>query len=196
MSPRTPEQNQALREETRRRILDGALTLFATQGYERTSVKQIAEAAGIAQGLLYHYFQGKEHLLRAIFEECNAQVRLSFQGGDDAATPHARLEGIVRRSFQMLREMPDFWRLTYAVRFQPQALANLLPFVGDWVAHIQNTFEQSFREAGVPHPEAAALLLFAAIDGAAQHYTLQPDTYPLNAVAEEIVRRFCSPERS
>jgi len=48
---------------TRDRILDAAVFLFSEQGYERTSIKQIAQAAGITDSAIYRHFKGKEELL-------------------------------------------------------------------------------------------------------------------------------------
>ena len=48
--PRTEQQNQALRDQSRANILRHALTLFAHHGYEQTTVRMIARAAGVAQG--------------------------------------------------------------------------------------------------------------------------------------------------
>ncbi|KAB8334383.1 TetR/AcrR family transcriptional regulator [Scytonema tolypothrichoides VB-61278] len=49
-------------------LVDTALVLFAEQGYDATSIKQIAVAAGVAVGLLYHYFPSKSEVLRAVWE--------------------------------------------------------------------------------------------------------------------------------
>lgn len=54
--------------ERRVQILEVALKLFADQGVEGTTIKQIASEAKISAGLLYHYFKGKTDLLAAIME--------------------------------------------------------------------------------------------------------------------------------
>ena len=64
--PFTSRQQQAITR--RRQILETALRLFARQGFDGTSTKQIAQAAGIAEGLIFHYFPTKEHLLTAMLE--------------------------------------------------------------------------------------------------------------------------------
>ena len=56
-------------EMRRRQLLATALELFSKQGFERTSIKDICEAAGVAQGLVYHYFRSKEDLLFAVLEQ-------------------------------------------------------------------------------------------------------------------------------
>ncbi len=55
-------------EQRRLQFIDTALAVFAAQGFDGTSVKDLAEAAGATQGLLYHYFPSKEALLEAALE--------------------------------------------------------------------------------------------------------------------------------
>src|SRR5215217_7285512 len=62
----------ALRERYDRRraeVVVGAARVFAERGYDQTSVPELAEALGLAAGSLYHYFGGKEQLLRAICDQ-------------------------------------------------------------------------------------------------------------------------------
>ena len=53
--------------ERRRQILDGAVRVFARQGFHATRVSDIADEADVAYGLVYHYFQSKEKVLDEIF---------------------------------------------------------------------------------------------------------------------------------
>jgi AcrR family transcriptional regulator len=72
LSMSVPEEPLTLRQQQaiarRRQILETALHLFAKQGFDGTSTKQIAQEAGIAEGLIFHYFPTKEHLLTAMME--------------------------------------------------------------------------------------------------------------------------------
>lgn len=55
-------------EETRSQILETALDLFRERGYEETTMRAIADAAGVAVGNAYYYFKSKEHLIQAFYE--------------------------------------------------------------------------------------------------------------------------------
>ena len=57
------------RADKRARILDAALSVFARVGYHGARISDIAAEAGIAYGLVYHYFRNKEEILGTIFEE-------------------------------------------------------------------------------------------------------------------------------
>lgn len=75
-------------EQTRQAILDAAETLILDQGYHGTSMRQIAEAAGIAVGGIYNHFAGKEAIFAALVERhqpySNIVARVSALPGRDA----------------------------------------------------------------------------------------------------------------
>ena len=56
--------------QTRRRIMDSALSEFARQGYGASSVNTICASGGISKGIIYHYFKTKDDLFLACAEEC------------------------------------------------------------------------------------------------------------------------------
>jgi AcrR family transcriptional regulator len=64
-----PRLTRRLHAEARRlQLIDTALYVFAAKGLEAATVKDLSDAAGVAQGLLYHYFPSKEALLEAVLE--------------------------------------------------------------------------------------------------------------------------------
>jgi len=191
MTPRTHTQNQALRDATRTRILDGALRAFARNGYEGASVRLIAAESEVALGLLYSHFTGKEDLLRSIFARSMDDVRESFQAagpGADADAPPLAL--LIRSAFAILRRNLAFWKLTYGVRMQESVLKALGPELEAWTGQILATLEAHFRTAGASQPQLEAAILFAAIDGISQHYALDPARYPLDAVASALIEKY------
>jgi TetR/AcrR family fatty acid metabolism transcriptional regulator len=66
-SRRSPRSKRSLR--TRERILEAATEVFARHGFHGARVADIADQAGIAYGLVYHYFDNKDDILGAIFSE-------------------------------------------------------------------------------------------------------------------------------
>jgi AcrR family transcriptional regulator len=74
---------------TRAALLAAARELFAEQGFVATGREQIAERAGVTRGALYHHFDSKEQLFRAVVEqleeELGAQVMLAAASSPDAA---------------------------------------------------------------------------------------------------------------
>jgi len=66
--PETETQRPAAIDK-RRAILDAAVRVFARQGYHATRVSDIADEAGVAYGLVYHYFRSKEAVMNELFSE-------------------------------------------------------------------------------------------------------------------------------
>ncbi|MBO0797818.1 MAG: TetR family transcriptional regulator [Blastocatellia bacterium] len=62
-------------EETRSLILETALELFTERGYEETTMRAIAEEAGVALGNAYYYFRSKEHLIQSFYYRLHEQHR-------------------------------------------------------------------------------------------------------------------------
>ena len=74
---RSGRDRQAASEEKRRLIIDAAVTVFARDGYHTSRVGDIAEEAGIAHGLLYHYFSSKEEVLATLFARTGASCSVA-----------------------------------------------------------------------------------------------------------------------
>ena len=102
---------------TRERILDETLTLFAENGYDGTSVEQIAEKVGIKAPSLYNHFKGKEDILNALIDMAEVRYEEFFGSGRQIGKlPESKEEfirsAIERVSFTMqdplIRKMRKF----------------------------------------------------------------------------------------
>ena len=67
--PGTPAARSSRGTQTRTLILDTALRMFREDGYEATTMRAVAAAAGVSVGNAYYYFESKEHLVQAYYEE-------------------------------------------------------------------------------------------------------------------------------
>lgn len=85
-------------------ILDAAQAVFAERGYHRTTIKDVATRADVADGTLYNYFDNKDALLSALFER--VQVELSETSTTPDTTPAARIQqGLEPNMLQLVRVM-------------------------------------------------------------------------------------------
>ncbi|GAA2949808.1 MULTISPECIES: TetR family transcriptional regulator [Streptomycetaceae] len=90
---------QPRRGNTRQRIQDVALALFAEQGYEKTSLREIAEQLQVTKAALYYHFKTKEDILNSIFEDLNRPVEeLIAWGKEQPRTLETKKEILVRYS--------------------------------------------------------------------------------------------------
>lgn len=85
-------------EQTRERILDAALVLFRERGFEETTMRAIAEEAGVAVGNAYYYFRAKEHLVQAFYERTHEEhLEASREVLERERTLQKRLLGVMRK---------------------------------------------------------------------------------------------------
>ena len=74
----TKKRTSVKAEETRARILDSALELFREKGFDETTMRDIAEDAGVATGAAYYYFRSKEDLVMAFYVRTADEAREIF----------------------------------------------------------------------------------------------------------------------
>ena len=99
-------------EEKRRQILDAAVRVFARSGYHSCRVGDITEEAGVAHGLLYHYFKSKDDVLEAVFRDAWGDVLEAFRGieaSDEA--PREQLGHVAAILLRSWRRDPDLVRV-------------------------------------------------------------------------------------
>lgn len=184
-----PRRRNPKPEDIRTHLLDAALRAFARHGYEGASMRLIASEAGVAPGLIYHYFPSKERVLQALFERSGGYVMEAFSRVASLEDPRARLRELVRVSAELVRLHQDFWRVSYGVRFQHAVVAGLAQGIEAQSALFLGLFTGLLTELGRPEPEVEARLLFATLDGVFQHFVLDPTSYPLDAVVERLIRQ-------
>jgi AcrR family transcriptional regulator len=109
-------------EHTRRRIITAAMRCVAEVGYTQASIREIARAADMTSGSLYHYFPTKADLLRATGEEIEDVVLPRLQAAaarSDNVTD--RLEAVLDESIQLMHDYPYLAAFLRAVRAESAA---------------------------------------------------------------------------
>ena len=129
----------ASQEEKRRQILDAAVRAFARKGYHACRVGEIAEEAGVAYGLVYHYFGSKEELLETIFRETWTQMLSRVQEvreeGGPASEQVRKVTALLLRTW---RRNPDLVRvLVHEVTRSPEQLPRQI----DEISHAYEALE-------------------------------------------------------
>ena len=98
--------------EKRRQILDAAVRVFARQGFHATRVSDIADEAGVAYGLVYHYFNSKEEVLNELFVERWSLLIAAIEEADRAGGPHRdRLAAVASFIIDSYRHDPDLMKV-------------------------------------------------------------------------------------
>jgi AcrR family transcriptional regulator len=176
-----PNKNVARGEATRAHLIETATGLFASRGYEDTSIEAVLDEAGVSRGSLYHHFASKEALFEAVLQDVESRVGAQTMEAALAADgPAAALRAgcmawiklagdpVVQRI--LLIDAPSVlgWQRWRALDEQPlrlmkevlQAVADegkLRPELVDTLAHVllASVNEVTLLIAGSPEPAAA-----------------------------------------
>ena len=103
-------------EKSRSQILDSALKLFSHKGYGATSVRDIAEEAGLSKGNVYHHFPDKEAIFRALIDryfEAMSQPEFPFNRALAAGSFPENLEAIGHAIREIVRDYREYVALIY-----------------------------------------------------------------------------------
>ncbi|WP_155060348.1 TetR/AcrR family transcriptional regulator [Streptomyces blattellae] len=101
---------QRRRGDTRQRIQDVALKLFAEQGYEKTSLREIAERLDVTKAALYYHFKTKEEILVSLFEDLTQPIEDLIEWGRRQPPTLETKQEIVRRYSEALAEALPLFR--------------------------------------------------------------------------------------
>jgi TetR/AcrR family transcriptional regulator, fatty acid metabolism regulator protein len=98
--------------DKRRQILDAAVRVFARQGFHSTRVSDIADEAGVAYGLVYHYFSSKDEVLNELFSERWSLLLSAIEESDrEGASPRAKLEAVAGFIVDSYRHDPELMKV-------------------------------------------------------------------------------------
>ena len=103
---------QAPPADKRRLILDAAVRVFARQGFHSTRVSDIADEAGVAYGLVYHYFKSKDQVLNELFTERWSLLLAAIEETDRTGeTPREKLGAVAAFIVDSYRHDPELMKV-------------------------------------------------------------------------------------
>ncbi len=191
-----PRRTKADAEATRHRLLDAAEQLFQSRGVSRTSLQDIASAAGATRGAVYWHFKDKADLFNAMMERVTLPLEQALPDGDvapqDALTAlygallHAlqvtAQDARTQRVFEVATHMVEYGDEMHAVRERHLRIRN------ECVARTRLALEeaagQQQRPLALP-AQAAALGLHVMVDGLIQNWLLDPGAFDLEQTGQD-----------
>lgn len=153
-----PSRDEHDFEERRQQIIDGALAVFASKGFEKATNKDIAIASGIGSpGLIYHYFKDKADLFRQVVEQRMPVLQLLTHAEEEVMSkPPREVLTIFGQSFLRVAENPTsiaMMKLLLGEAVRHPSVAELINVVGPSrsIAFLTRYFEKQML-AGVLKP--------------------------------------------
>ncbi len=182
MSPRSTQVNQLLHEEQKERILSAALPVFAQKGLAATKMADIAAAAEMGYGSVYHYFPDKEAIFTALIQQ---MMQGSIQHTQEAlampGTPWERLQWWLSHTMIWVRKHPEITLFITQVLTNEQEHRELRQLAYQLSRAAQSELRQLIvegQEAGQVvsgNPDQLAMAVPSCLHGLAIEATFDPD---------------------
>jgi TetR/AcrR family fatty acid metabolism transcriptional regulator len=167
-TPRGVPDRTNAQEGKRRLLLDAAVRVFARKGYHASRVGDIAEEAGVAYGLLYHYFQSKEDVLLTVFRETwralIETIKSVEKAGDPPREQLRKVAEILLRSWQ---RDPDLVRVLVLEVTRSPHLPGEMDEIVESFAAIQEIIERGQADGSI-RPDLDARLASYVFYGAVE----------------------------
>jgi TetR/AcrR family fatty acid metabolism transcriptional regulator len=176
----------------RERILRAAIDVFAESGYFNAKVTDIAKAAGVADGTIYLYFDGKEELLTTIFREHTRNYLQSLERDlAPVRSPEERVRIAIRHHLETLGRDRALAVVAQVELRHSLKYMSLLSHqeVGDYLGILRKIVEQG-QTAGVfrrnLHPQLVAKSIFGVLDEMVTSWVLSEKEYALADQADGV----------
>jgi AcrR family transcriptional regulator len=160
-------------DERRAQLLELGIRLFSVHSYDDISIDDVAEAAGISKGLLYHYFQGKREFYVEVIREASLQLRRLTEP-DPTLPPAVRLRAAVDAHLNYVQEHGPVYGAIY------RSGVAIAPEVSDILEEHREVVMQYFlRDLKVAKPapvlRAALRAWIAMVEGASLDFIVHPE---------------------
>jgi TetR/AcrR family fatty acid metabolism transcriptional regulator len=184
-------------DDKRKAILDAAVRVFARQGYEASPVGDVAKEAGVAYGLVYHYFGSKEAVLEAVFREQWGRLLAAVAVAEDTGKSAPEQLGlVVKIVLRTWRDDPDLVRLLVREITRSPHIQDELDEIGQAFASLERIIRRG-QDEGTFRAEVdarlAAWMLYGALEEVLTGWVLgqlPDDAGAVTAAGQEITKTF------
>lgn len=193
--PRTPEENDRIRQASKEKIRAAAMELFMKQGYYATSISDIAKQAGISKGLLYNYYKGKEELLSEMVEARIKEVVEVMEEAFTLNTPREQLEHIINGAIDNIHQKPEVHRFYLHLQTQPESDEELIKYSHLIIEENARQFEfqcKIFESMGETEPRKRSLYFSSVLQGIMLMISTYQQGFPIEEIKNQIIREFCN----
>ncbi|WP_197029199.1 TetR/AcrR family transcriptional regulator [Alicyclobacillus macrosporangiidus] len=194
--PRTEKVNQQIRDERKEQILAAAAKVFARNGFVGTRVDDIASAAGVSKGLIYHYFGGKEEIFNTLVDRAvRGTIHLYQHAFGLPGSAAERLRWLIEQVVVGLSEQPYVFMVVlqaFVSDAVPQEARHVISTLAAEIRSIVTQFIADGQKDGEivqGDPEHLAFLLGSCIQGLAVAKTMAMPM-PSVSTADSLIRLF------
>ncbi|WP_243300113.1 TetR/AcrR family transcriptional regulator [Bacillus litorisediminis] len=192
--PRTPEENERIREIAKEKIRNAAMELFIKKGYHPTSIQEVANHAGISKGLLYNYYEGKEQLLANMVDARIQEVVSVMNEAAFIDDPREQLKVIINGAIDNVNARPEVFRFFLHLQTQPENDEILNKYSQRLIDESARQFEfqcEIFEKLGADEPRKRSLYFSSILQGIMLMISTYPRKFPIEEIKTQMLRDFC-----
>lgn len=186
------ERRERERQEVRDKILEAARELLVKEGYERMTMRRIAEAIEYTPTTIYHHFKDKEEVVLTLCQQDFARLLEALQAVPPSADPLAAMRNLGLSYARFALSYPNHYRFMFMTPAKPEHV--LTEADAGWQAFgVVRAAVAAAAERGLLRPgpiDTFAQVLWASIHGAVTLLiTYRPDHFPMVPPAEDLVEQ-------
>ncbi|MGL5831730.1 MAG: TetR/AcrR family transcriptional regulator [Waterburya sp.] len=181
---REMRQTPTTEEDTRTKILQAALQLFAKRGYEATTTKDLAKSAGVAEGTLFRHFSNKKAILIEVATAGWVDILTDLLTELSEMGNYQAVSQVMRRRMLNMRKNGDLMRVCFIeAQYHPELRENIQAEVISKMTDVAEAFFETAMEKGIyrrmnPKIVAKVFLGIFAIAGFSEETIMNPDASP------------------
>ncbi len=170
--------------QTRTRILSAALRLFASQGFDGTTTRDLAQAAGVAEGTLFRHFPNKKAILIEVATNGWVEILTDLLTELSEMGSYKAVAQVMRRRMWNMHKNVDLMRVCFLeAQFHPDLRDRIQLEVIDKMSDVAEAFFQTAMDRGIYRQTNAKLVAkvflgMFAIAGFSNNTLMQPDASP------------------
>ncbi|MBD2175035.1 TetR/AcrR family transcriptional regulator [Anabaena cylindrica] len=170
--------------QTRTKILQAALKLFASQGFDGTTTRDLAQAAGVAEGTLFRHFPNKKAILVEVATAGWVDILTDLLTELSEMGSYKAVAQVMRRRMWNLQKNADLMRVCFMeVQFHPDLRDHIQEEVIGKMTDVAEAFFQTAMDKGIYRKTDANLVAkvflgMFAIAGFSNNTLMQPDASP------------------
>ena len=178
------ERNPQVEADTRTKILQAALRLFARKGYDRTTTKYLAKSAGVAEGTLFRYFPNKKAILVQVATKGWVDILTDLLTELSEMGSYKAVSQVMRRRMLNMRQNSDLMRVCFIeAQYHPELQETIQAEVIDKMTDVAEAFFETAMSKGIYRPMnpkivAKVFLGIFAIAGFSEQTIIDPNASP------------------
>ncbi len=187
------------RDKKRSEIAQKAIEVLAKRGFQATTIQDIADAAGLGKGTVYHYFKTKEEILSVVSEEIFHEMERSFGAALlRIDKPMEKLSALIEEALHVTEDVEHLFIVyteLWLMNIREDKYNDYMSFIKNLHNDLKNLTARMIDEGKKQglwdkdtDSDALAAYLVASFDGVVVHYMMDKGNFDIRRVTKEFIR--------